>query len=265
MEEEHTVIELKSAAEVEAMRPAGRFVASVLTALRAKADVGVNLLELDKLAATMIRDAGAESCYVDYAPSFGSGPFGYSLCTSVNDAVLHGKPHSYVLKAGDVLSVDFAASMHGWVADSALSVVVGSPDGSANPEGQRVIDATEQALEAGISEARVGNKIGDISHAIGEVGRSLGFKINTQFGGHGVGHTMHEEPHIANDGKAHRGYKLVPGMVFAIEPWFMAGTDKLRTGEDGWTLLSVDGSVTAHSEHTVAITEDGPLILTARS
>jgi methionyl aminopeptidase len=240
-------------------------VASVLTALKDKAAVGVNLLELDKLAANMIREAGAESCYVDYAPSFGSGPFGYSLCTSVNDAVLHGKPHSYVLKAGDVLSVDFAASLHGWVADSALSLVVGSPDGSANPEGQRVIEATEQALEAGISEARVGNKIGDISHAIGEVGRSLGFKINTQFGGHGVGHTMHEEPHIANDGKARRGYKLTPGMVFAIEPWFMAGTDKLRTGEDGWTLLSADGSVTAHSEHTVAITEDGPLILTARS
>lgn len=254
------MIELKSAAEVEAMRPAGRFVADVLKALKAKAAVGVDLMELDRLAADMIAEAGAVSCYVDYAPSFGSGPFGYSLCTSVNDAVLHGKPHPYELKDGDVLSVDFAASLNGWVADSALSVVVGSP----NRQGQRVIDATEEALQAGIFEAVVGNRLGDVSHAIGEVARKHGYRVNMQFGGHGVGHTMHEEPHVANDGRPRHGHKLVPGMVFAIEPWFMAGTDELRTGADGWTLLSADGSVTAHSEHTIAITEDGPLVLTDR-
>lgn len=253
------MIELKSPAEIEAMRPAGRFVAEVLAALREHAAVGVNLLELDALAARMIKEAGAVSCYVDYAPAFGNGPFGYSLCTSVNDAVLHGKPHDYKLRDGDVLSVDFAASLNGWVADAAVSVVVGRD----NAEGARMIRATEEALAAGIAQAVPGNKLGDISHAIGEVARSYGLTVNLEYGGHGVGHTMHEDPHISNDGRAGRGFKIQPGMVFAIEPWFMAGTDKLRTDKDGWTLRSVDGSVTAHSEHTVAITEDGALVLTA--
>jgi len=253
------MIELKSPAEIEAMRPAGRFVAEVLAALREQAAVGVNLLELDALAARMIKEAGAVSCYVDYAPAFGNGPFGYSLCTSVNDAVLHGKPHDYKLRDGDVLSVDFAASLNGWVADAAVSVVVGRE----NAEGARMIRATEEALAAGIAQAVPGNKLGDISHAIGEVARSYGLTVNLEYGGHGVGHTMHEDPHISNDGRAGRGFKIQPGMVFAIEPWFMAGTDKLRTDKDGWTLRSVDGSVTAHSEHTVAITEDGALVLTA--
>lgn len=253
------MIELKSPAEIEAMRPAGRFVAQVLAALREHAAVGVNLLELDALAARMIKEAGAVSCYVDYAPAFGNGPFGYSLCTSVNDAVLHGKPHDYKLRDGDVLSVDFAASLNGWVADAAVSVVVGRE----NAEGARMIRATEEALAAGIAQAVPGNKLGDISHAIGEVARSYGLTVNLEYGGHGVGHTMHEDPHISNDGRAGRGFKIQPGMVFAIEPWFMAGTDKLRTDKDGWTLRSVDGSVTAHSEHTVAITEDGALVLTA--
>lgn len=253
------MIELKTPAEIEAMRPAGRFVAQVLQALRERAAVGVNLLELDALAARMIQEAGAVSCYVDYAPAFGSGPFGYSLCTSVNDAVLHGKPHDYKLGHGDVLSVDFAASLNGWVADAAVSVVVGHE----NPEGTRMIRATEEALAAGIQQAVPGNKLGDISHAIGEVARSYGLSVNLEFGGHGVGHTMHEDPHISNDGRPGRGFKIQPGMVFAIEPWFMAGTDKLRTDRDGWTLRSVDGSVTAHSEHTVAIMPDGPLVLTA--
>ena len=254
------MIELKTPAEIEAMRPAGRFVADVLTALRERAAVGVNLLELDALAAQMIREAGAVSCYVDYAPAFGSGPFGYSLCTSVNDAVLHGKPHDYALKDRDVLTVDFAASLHGWVADSATTVVVGSP----NPEGSRLIKASEEALAAGIAAAQPGAKMGDISHAIGEVARSYGLKINLEFGGHGVGHTMHEDPHVANDGRPGRGVKLQPGLVIAIEPWFMSTTNVLRTDRDGWTLRSVDGSLTAHSEHTVAITPEGPLVLTAR-
>lgn len=253
------MIELKTAAEMEAMRPAGRFVAQVLDALRQHAAVGVNLLDLDALAARMIAEAGAVSCYVNYAPAFGSGPFGFSLCTSVNDAVLHGKPHDYRLRDGDVLTVDFAASLHGWVSDAAITVVVGRP----NPEGQRLIRATEEALAAAIKQAQPGNKLGDISHAIGEVARSYGLGVNLEYGGHGVGHTMHEDPHISNDGRAGRGMKIQPGMVFAIEPWFMAGTSVLRTDRDGWTLRSADGSLTAHSEHTVAITPQGPLVLTA--
>ena len=255
------MIELKTPAEIEAMRPAGRFVADVLAALRTKAAPGVNLLELDALAASMIAERGAVSCYVDYEPAgFGKGPFGYSLCTSVNDAVLHGRPYDYALREGDVLSVDFAASVGGWVSDAAITLVVGS---TPNPEGTRLIRATEEALAAGIAAAQPGAKTGDISHAIGEVARAYGLKVNLEFGGHGVGHTMHEDPHISNDGRPGRGFKLQPGMVMAIEPWFMSTTDRLRTDSDGWTLRSADGSLTAHSEHTVAITETGNVVLTA--
>src|SRR4051812_36682867 len=146
------MIELRTPAQIEQMRPAGRFVADVLTALAARADVGVNLLELDELAHQMIRDRGAESCYVDYHPSFGASPFGKVLCTSVNDAVLHGLPHDYVLQDGDLLSVDFAASVDGWVSDSALSVVVGN----ALQEDLDLIDVTGRALQAGIAQARSG-------------------------------------------------------------------------------------------------------------
>src|SRR3982751_362866 len=176
------------------MRPAGRFVADVVTRLSEAADVGVNLLELDELAHKMITDRGAESCYIDYHPSFGASPFGKVLCTSVNDAVLHGLPHDYVLQDGDLLSVDFAASVDGWVADSALSVVVGTP----RQEDLDLIEVTGRALEAGIDQARPRPPLGDISAAIGDVARSVGLGVNLQFGGHGVGRTMHGEPHVPN-------------------------------------------------------------------
>jgi len=254
------VIELRTPTQIEQMKPAGRFVADVLLALKEKAAVGVNLLELDELAHQMIKARGAESCYIDYHPSFGAMPFGKVLCTSVNDAVLHGLPHDYVLQDGDLLSLDFAASVDGWVSDSALSVVVGTP----REEDLRLIEVTTRALEAGIAAARAGNKIGDISHAIAEVARGAGLRINTQFGGHGVGRTMHGDPHVPNDGRPGRGFKLQPGLVIAIEPWFLHTTDEIYTDDDGWTLRSADGSRGAHMEHTVAITEDGPLILTAR-
>jgi methionyl aminopeptidase len=254
------VIELRTTAEIEQMKPAGRFVAEVLTRLSAAADVGVNLLELDALAHELIRERGATSCYIDYHPSFGAMPFGKVLCTSVNDAVLHGLPHDYVLRDGDLLSLDFAASVDGWVADSAISLVVGTP-------AQRdldLIDTASRALDAGIAAARAGSRIGDISAAIAEVARGVGLSINTDFGGHGVGRTMHGDPHVPNDGRAGRGYPLKPGLVIAIEPWFLQTTDVLYTDRDGWTLRSGDGSRGAHMEHTIAITEDGPLVLTAR-
>ena len=153
------MIELRTPTQIEQMRPAGRFVASVITALIEKADVGVNLLELDELAHKMIRDQGAESCYIDYHPSFGASPFGKVLCTSVNEAVLHGLPHDYVLQDADLLSVDFAASVNGWVSDSAYSMVVGTP----REEDLRLIDVADRALTAGIEQAVVGNRLGDIS------------------------------------------------------------------------------------------------------
>nr|WP_227464318.1 type I methionyl aminopeptidase [Nocardioides lijunqiniae] len=242
------------------MRPAGRFVASVISALAEKADVGVNLLELDAMAHDMIRAEGAESCYIDYHPSFGAMPFGKVLCTSVNEAVLHGLPFDYVLQDGDLLSVDFAASVDGWVADSALSVVVGTP----RQEDLDLIATTDRALAAGIAAATVGNRVGDISAAIGDVARSAGLRVNLQFGGHGVGRTMHGDPHIANDGRAGRGLKLRPGLVIAIEPWFLHTTDDIYIDKDGWTIKSSDGSRGAHMEHTIAVTDDGPLVLTAR-
>ena len=254
------MIELRTPAEIEQMKPAGRFVADVLTRLSAAADVGMNLLELDALAHDLIRERGAESCYIDYHPSFGAMPFGKVLCTSVNDAVLHGLPHDYVLRDGDLLSLDFAASVDGWVSDSAISLVVGTP-------AQRdldLIDTASRALDAGIAAARAGARIGDISAAIAEVAHGEGLSINTDFGGHGVGRTMHGDPHVPNDGRAGRGYPLKPGLVIAIEPWFLQTTDVLYTDRDGWTLRSGDGSRGAHMEHTFAITEDGPLVLTAR-
>ncbi|MDH2415819.1 type I methionyl aminopeptidase [Nocardioides sp. CER19] len=254
------MIELRTPTQIEQMKPAGRFVADVLTALKDKADVGVNLLELDELAHQMIKDRGAESCYIDYHPSFGAMPFGKVLCTSVNDAVLHGLPFDYRLQDGDLLSVDFAASVDGWVSDSALSVVVGTP----RQEDLDLIETTTRALEAGIGAAQAGNRIGDISAAIAAVAHGKGLTVNTQFGGHGVGRTMHGDPHVPNDGRAGRGFKLQPGLVIAIEPWFLHTTDEIYTDADGWTLRSADGSRGAHMEHTIAITAGGPLVLTAR-
>ena len=255
------MIELRTPAEIDEMRAAGRFVAETLATLRDETKVGTNLLTIDRRAHDMIRKAGAESCYIDYHPSFGASPFGKVICTSVNDAVLHGLPHDYTLRDGDLVTLDFAVSVDGWVADSAVSFVVGTP----RDEDLRLIDTTERALTAAIETAVVGNRIGDISAAIAAVAHGEGYSINTDFGGHGVGRTMHGDPHVANDGRAGRGFPLRAGLVLALEPWFLATTDELVTDPDGWTLRSVDGSRGAHSEHTIAITEDGPLILTDRS
>lgn len=255
------MIELRTPAEIDEMRAAGRFVAETLATLRDETKVGTNLLTIDRRAHDMIRKAGAESCYIDYHPSFGASPFGKVICTSVNDAVLHGLPHDYTLRDGDLVTLDFAVSVDGWVADSAVSFVVGTP----RDEDLRLIDTTERALTAAIETAVVGNRIGDISAAIAAIAHGEGYSINTDFGGHGVGRTMHGDPHVANDGRAGRGFPLRAGLVLALEPWFLATTDELVTDPDGWTLRSVDGSRGAHSEHTIAITEDGPLILTDRS
>jgi methionyl aminopeptidase len=254
------MIELRTPVEIERMRGAGEFVASVLEATAAASGVGVNLLALDRLAHDMIRARGAESCYIDYHPSFGGSPFGKVLCTSVNDAALHGLPHDYRLRDGDLLSLDFAASVDGWVADSAISIVVGTP----RDQDLRLIEVTSRALDAGIAAATVGNRIGDISAAIGDVAKDAGLGVNVDFGGHGVGRTMHGDPHVPNDGRPGRGLPLRAGLVFAIEPWFMLGTDRIFTDDDGWTLRSADGSRAAHFEHTVAVTDDGPVVLTAR-
>src|SRR5688500_8131182 len=242
------------------MHVTGQFIAEVLEELTAKAAVGVNLLDLEHHARHMLSERGAESCYWDYSPSFGRGPFRNVICLSVNDAVLHGLPKSYVLQDGDLLSMDIAVSIDGWVADSAVSLVVGTP----SEQDLHLIETTEIALEAAIEAAQPGNRLGDISASIGEIAARRGYRCNLEFGGHGLGRTMHEAPHVPNDGRRKHGMRLKPGLTIAIEPWLAAGTDKIIFDDDGWTLRSADGSRTAHSEHTVAITEDGPLVLTRR-
>ena len=255
------MLELKTPDEVEAMRTTGAFIADLLEDLHTRAKVGVNLLDLEYRARQLIEDRGAVSCYWDYAPSFGRGPFHNVICLSVNDAVLHGLPHDYLLRDGDLLSMDIAVSINGWVADSARSLIVGTP----RPEDQRVIEATERALEAAIAAALPGGRLGDISAAIGAVADEYGYPVNTEFGGHGLGRTMHEDPHVSNRGRAGRGLVLRPGLTLALEPWFAQTTNKIVYDRDGWTLRSADGSRTAHSEHTIAVTDGPPLVLTRRA
>src|SRR3954452_22814303 len=253
------MIELLNAAELARARVSGALVADILQSLRSRSTVGTNLIDIDRWAEKMIVEAGALSCYVDYEPSFGRGPFGHYICTSVNDAVLHGLPHDYTLADGDLLSLDLAVSKGGVVADSAISFIVGD---SKPPESVAMIRATERALRAGIAAAGPGARIGDISHAIGTSLSEAGYRINTDFGGHGVGSTMHQDPHVPNSGRPGRGYRLRPGLLLALEPWVMADTATLVTDADGWTLRSATGCRTAHSEHTIAITDDGAEVLT---
>ncbi|MET4167859.1 MULTISPECIES: type I methionyl aminopeptidase [Gordonia] len=252
------MVELKSPAEVAAMGVTGAFIADLLDDVAGRADVGVNLLDLEERARELIAERGAQSCYWDYSPSFGRGPFRNVICLSVNDAVLHGLPHDYVLADGDLLSMDIAVAIDGWVADSARSVIVGTP----RAEDQRLVAATEEALTAAIDAARPGGRIGDISAAIGAVAAAHGYRVNTEFGGHGLGRTMHEDPHVANVGRAGRGMKLRPGLTLALEPWFTLGSERIKFDADGWTIRSLDGSRGAHSEHTIAVTEGEALILT---
>jgi methionyl aminopeptidase len=254
------MIEILTPAEVARGRETGALVGHILHTLKGRSTVGTNLLDIDRWAKEMILGAGAVSCYVDYAPSFGRGPFGHYICTAVNDAVLHGMPHDYTLADGDLLTLDLAVILDGIAADAAISFVVGQ----AQPaESLALIDATERALAAGIAAANPGARIGDISHAIGTVlAEEAGYPVNTEFGGHGIGSTMHQDPHVVNTGRPGRGFTLRPGLLLALEPWVMADTDVLVTDADGWTLRSATGARTAHTEHTVAITEHGAEILT---
>ncbi|TDD67532.1 type I methionyl aminopeptidase [Jiangella aurantiaca] len=253
------MIELKTAAEIESMRAAGRVVAAVHAEMRAHAAPGVSLAELDELARKVIDGAGAGSSFLGYHPRFGATPYPGVICTSVNEIMLHGLPTSYRLRDGDLLSVDCGAHVDGWHADAAISFVVGT----AAAADLALIETAERTLAAGIAAAQPGAHMGDIGHAMSAVGRAAGYGMQNDFGGHGIGRAMHEEPFVPNEGRPGRGLRLQPGLVIAIEPSLMAGgRDGYHMADDGWSLVTDDGSRSVHVEHTVAITEDGPRILT---
>ncbi|MFF4214023.1 type I methionyl aminopeptidase [Streptomyces sp. NPDC001796] len=253
------MVEIKTDAALDAMREAGRVVARALAAVQEAAGVGVSLRELDEAARSVLAEAKAGSPFLGYRPSFAPVAFPAVICTSVNDAVSHGIPTGYRLRDGDLVSIDCGAQLDGWTGDAAITFTVGTP----RPGDLDLIDATQQALDAGIAAAQVGNRIGDISHAIDTVARKAGCGMPADFGGHGIGRRMHEDPHVPNRGRPGRGFPLRHGLVLAIEPMLMAGgQNTYRTDIDGWTLRTTDGSRAAHIEHTVAITDQGPRILT---
>jgi methionyl aminopeptidase len=253
------MVEIKNQAALDAMREAGRVVAHALAASRDAAAPGVTLLELDEAAHAVIRKAGASSPFLNYHPSFAPSPFPAVICASVNDAIVHGIPDGYRLRDGDLVSIDCGATLDGWTGDAAISFIVGPP----RPADLLLIETAEKALAAGIAAAVAGARIGDISHAVGAVGRGAHYGIPAGFGGHGIGRHMHEDPHVPNEGRPGRGMRLRPGLALAIEPMLMAGGgDEFVVAPDGWALRTADGSRAAHVEHTVAITDGGPQILT---
>ncbi|MGW5362281.1 type I methionyl aminopeptidase [Actinopolymorpha pittospori] len=253
------MVEFKTASEIAAMREAGRVVAHALEACAKEARPGTSLLELDEVARAVLAADGARSSFLHYRPHFAPTAYPAVLCTSVNEVIVHGIPDDYRLRDGDLLSIDFGAELGGFHGDAARSLVVGRAD----PADEQLIATAWAALEAGITAAQPGGRLGDISHAIGQIGRGAGYGIPDGFGGHGIGRKMHEDPSVPNDGRPRRGFPLRPGLVIAIEPMFMAGgDDAYHVARDGWSLRTSDGSRAAHVEHSVAITEDGPVILT---
>lgn len=254
-----TGIEVKSDGEIEAMRAAGAVVARTLRLLECHAKVGVSTAELDELAEQLIRDAGA-------VPSFkGYHGFPASICSSVNQQVVHGIPsREQVLLDGDLLSLDCGAVLEGWHGDAAVTVHVGT----VAPADSRLSSACRAALEAGIAAARPGGRLTDISHAVesaalaAAAAHRTSYGIIADYGGHGIGRAMHMDPFLPNVGRPGRGLHLVPGITLAIEPMLTAGSDKTEELSDGWTVVTVDGSRAAHWEHSVAITDEGPVVLT---
>jgi methionyl aminopeptidase len=248
-------IHIKSPAELQIMREAGHINASVLAAVRERLKPGVSTYDLNAAAEEVLRKHGCVSPFKGY----GYPPFPSSITVSINQELVHGIPSkSRKLKAGDIVSIDCGTVYNGWVADSAFSAGVGS----ISPEAQSLLDVTEQALYAGIEKMRAGNRTGDISAAIQNYVESRGYYLTREYTGHGVGKQMHEGPQVPNYGKAGSGMPLKAGMTIAIEPMVLVGTAETRTLPDQWTVVSADGSLTAHFEHSVAVTEGEPLILT---
>ncbi len=244
---------LKSPGEIEAMKAACVLSAQVLREVGAHCKPGVTTLELDEIAETFIREHGGVPAFKGY------GGFPGSICASINDQIVHGIPSKKaVLKDGDIISIDTGAIVEGWVGDNAWTYAVGS----VSPENKRLLEVGEKCMWTGLAAARAGNRMGDLGHAIQAVAEAAGYGVVREYVGHGIGRDMHEEPNVPNYGHRHRGIKLEVGMVLAVEPMINAGTHRVRPMSDGWLVCTRDGKPSVHFEKTVAITEEGPLILT---
>ena len=242
----------KSKKEIDKMRAAGQLVGRVLQELRWMVEPGITTIEVDRAAERMIRDAGA-------LPTFkGYHGFPYSICASVNEQVVHGFPSDYQLKEGDIFSIDVGVTLEGFVGDTATTV----PVGDVSPESLKLIRITEECLERAIEQCRAGLHLGDIGWAVQEHAESHGYSVVRDYVGHGIGRKMHEDPQIPNYGKPGKGPKIRTGYVFAVEPMVNLGTHETKVLADGWTVVTLDGRPSAHTEHTIAITEDGPEVLT---
>jgi methionyl aminopeptidase len=242
----------KSQKEIEKMRAAGQMVGQVLQALRQMVGPGVTTLEVDAAADKMIRDAGAYPTFKGY------NGFPFSICASVNEQIVHGFPSSYELQEGDIFSIDVGVTLDGFVGDTATTI----PIGTAGEDRLKLIRVTEECLELAIEQCRAGKHLGDIGWAVQSHAEQHGYSVVRDYVGHGIGRRMHEDPQIPNYGKPGKGPKIKKGYVFAVEPMVNMGSYHTKTLKDGWTVVTVDGLPSAHVEHTIAITEDGPEVLT---
>jgi methionyl aminopeptidase len=250
-------IAIKSRREIERMREIGQFTAEILLELRERAKPGVTTRELDEIAARALEKRGLNSPFLGYAPG-GVAPYPAVLCASVNDEIVHGIPGPRELHEGDIISLDFGVEYRGWHGDSAVTIAVGE----ISAEARKLLETTHDSLSKGIEKMVPGNRLSDIGHAVQCRAEQEGYGVVRQFVGHGIGREMHEPPQVPNYGRPGRGPRLRAGMVLAIEPMVNAGTEKVRVLKDEWTAVTADGSLSAHFEHTVLITENGPEVLT---
>lgn len=250
----------KSPAEIEKMRAAGRVVGQILAALREAAKPGVSTGDLDDLATQLIAQHGVKSAFKGYGPP--GQKFPGVICSSINEEIVHGIPSKKrILRDGDIVSLDFGISKDGWFGDSAFTMAIGT----ISEEAQRLLDVTERSLHVGIEQVVAGNRVYDIGAAIQEYVESEGFSVVRDFVGHGIGRSLHEDPQVPNYGPGGQGIRLRPGMVLAIEPMVTQGTWEVEVLDDNWTAVTADRKLSAHFEHTVAVTENGPRILTLPS
>lgn len=252
-------IQLKTKEDIELLKEGGKIHAHILRALGNAVKPGVSAMEIDTLARALFEEAGVTPAFLNYTPEGVSYPYPAAVCISVNDEVVHGIPHEDIIfQEGDIVSVDIGVNYKGMITDAAITV----PCGEISPEAQKLISITKEALHVGIAAAKPGNTVGDIGFAIQEFVKPYGYGIVKILAGHGVGYSVHEEPYVPNYGKKGDGPKLVPGMVLAIEPMLTLGSDEVAVTEDEYTYVTYDGSLATHFEHTIAITEEGTIVLT---